>query len=313
LKGIIGKKLGRRPPKNAPAIMFASFRNAGIVVPTPPPSLDHFSDVTKWILGGNDQFGTCGPTSIANLYLLVTSLLGAGVTVTEDDVFDLYRRSGNPNFDPTTDTDDNGVDIQTMLEALLSGGIAGHKPVAFVKFDPTNLAQLWDGIHLFGGVIFGVNLEVAQQTQGTTWDYKKSKAWGGHAICVGKYVSEPDLTSCISWAEIVGMTDRFLETPGFQVEEAWGVLWKETLDKLTADEYTDFVAEYKAVTGKDFPLPAPTPTPTPVPPTPTPTPTNNTDDQTLAATVKPWANLVHYGQNKIAAKAIKVWLKAKNL
>src|SRR5436190_16980905 len=105
---------------------------------------------------GNDQYGDCGPVSVANYIRLVTQYLtGAEVAVSQDAVFDLYRRSGNPNFDPATDADDNGVDMQTMLEALAAGGIGGgFKPVAFAKVDVTRVDEVRAAIAIFGGVLF---------------------------------------------------------------------------------------------------------------------------------------------------------------
>src|SRR4051794_23725983 len=120
------RKLGRRPPSGKPALMLGDFLKAG-VAPAHPATGDHFKQL-EFGLYENDQFGDCGPTSVANLVRLVTGgLLGTEIQPSQDDVFDLYRRSGNPNFDPKTDADDNGVDMQTMLEALLSGGNGGGK------------------------------------------------------------------------------------------------------------------------------------------------------------------------------------------
>src|SRR6185295_14375671 len=104
------------------------------------------------------------PVSVANSLKLIT-LTGDGteISVTQNDVFDLYRRSGNPNFDPETGKDDNGVDMQTMLEALLKGGIGGRTPLAFAKVDAHNLDEVRAAIAYFGCVLFGVDLQVAQQ------------------------------------------------------------------------------------------------------------------------------------------------------
>lgn len=314
LPTVIDKKLGRRPPTNKPAIMFSTIRNEEDI-PQPPKEVDNFIAVAApWILGGNDKFGTCGPTSVANLLLLITKMAtGVGISVADEDVFDLYRRSGNPNFDPNTGNDDNGVDMQTMLKALITYGIAGHKPLAFVKLNHNNLNELRYGMYIFGGLLFGVNLEEAQQSQ-TVWDYQHSADWGGHAIMSGKYDTTPDITSCITWAQVMGMTDEFLEKPGYQLEEVWGVFWPETINNLTPAQLNLLATEYKALTGKDFPLPVP-PIPAPIPtPTPVPvTPTSDQYDKTLALVIKPWVALKHYGQNKVVAKALIAWLKNKSL
>jgi len=244
---VINKKLGRNVPTNAPAIMYASFKGAKIVIPKPLPFILNLQKIKTWILGDNDKFGVCGPVSIANFLNLL------GISVTQEDIFDLYRRSGNPDFDPATGADDNGVVVQNMLNALLTGGIGGHFPAAFVKLNPKNLDEIRDGIQVFKGLIVGVNLEVAQQTQ-KEWKYKKSRKWGGHCILVGSYTTNPDLMDCISWAELIPMDDTFIEAPGHQVEEVWGVLFKENLNGLTTDEIKTLAIEYQAITGRVFPI-----------------------------------------------------------
>jgi hypothetical protein len=144
----------------------------------------------------------CGPVSVANSLKIIT-LEGTGVevSVTQDDVFDLYRRSGNPNFDPETGADDNGVDMQTMLDALLKGGIGGRKPLAFAKVDVLNLDEVRAAIAYFGCVLDGVDLQTAQQREtdaGGPWDYDSSPEWGGHAITSGKYTSQTGKASLTS-------------------------------------------------------------------------------------------------------------------
>jgi len=253
-------------------------------VPTHPNVADHMTLVTDWGLYGNDQYGDCGPVSVANYIKLVTRYLTAAeISVSQDDVFDLYRRSGNPQFDPATDADDNGVDMQTMLEALTAGGIGGgHKPVAFAKVDATNLDEVRAAIAIFGGVLFGVTLDVAQQTQtddGGPWDYRRSSVWGGHAIVAGKYTSATSGTdvSVCTWGELIGCTDAFM---AHQLEECWVVIFQEHLDHPAFQEGVDLAAlaaDYTALTGRSFPVPepvpeppAPTPAPVPVPPAPQP-------------------------------------------
>src|SRR5258708_3345293 len=115
---IEGKRLGRRPPSNKPAIMFANILSA--VAPPHAGQADNFAPINDWALSGNSRFGTCGPASIGNSLKLLTKIADpAEVSVTLNDVFDLYRRSGNANFDPATGADDNGVVMQDMLNELL--------------------------------------------------------------------------------------------------------------------------------------------------------------------------------------------------
>lgn len=297
-------KLGRRPPKNAPALRLASFLTGAI--PAHPVKTDHLGQITDWQMLGNDQFGDCGPVSAANLRAMVTAALtGRENYPTLQDVFDLYRRSGNPNFDPATDADDNGVDMQTMCEALVSGGIAGVKALAFAKVDVSSLDEIRGAVAIFGGLLLGVNLETAQQDQTDQglWDYQNSGEWGGHAVLAGGYTSATagaDV-SVVTWAQLVGLTDRFWT---HQVEEAWVVIWPEHLGTVQFQQGVDLAqlaADYKALTGRVLPVPTPTP------------PTPGDPDAALAAVAHHWVAEHHIGENHKMQTALKTWLQVKGL
>lgn len=277
-------KLGKLAPSNKPALMLKDILTG--TLPSVPVFVDHFSQAKGWELGDNDRFGTCGPTSVANHRRLVTSaLLGSEQAPALADIFDLYRRSGNPNFNPAlSDTDpaqdDNGVDMQTMLEALAKDGIGGVKPVAFAKIHAGDMDTLDAAIALFGGVLLGLTLKTAQQHQ-SVWDYVSGTSdWGGHAVMAGKY-NDPagtgsDRTDIITWAKDIAMTRDFVTQ---QEDEAWVVIWPEMLkDKsfLMGVDVVTLAQRYKDLTGRDLPLPvapvAPAPVPAPVTPAPAPAP-----------------------------------------
>jgi hypothetical protein len=305
----VSRKLGRRPPKNAPALELV--RSLTGVVPH-PATADHFGRVADFGLYGNDQYGDCGPVSVANYIKLVSLYLtGREVSVSQADVFDLYRRSGNPGFDPVTDAGDNGVDMQTMLEALTRGGIGGgHRPVAFAKVNVTSPVEIQSAIAIFGGVLFGVTLDVAQQTQtdaGGPWDYTRSAVWGGHAVVAGQYtgaITGPDI-SVVSWAQVLGTTDAFL---AHQLDEAWVVIFPEHLGTTAFVEGVDvatLAADYQALTGRSFPAPPP--------PVPSPPPVDL--DHALAAVFRAdgWIDRHHVGDNAHVQRAAKTWLEAKGI
>ncbi|ETK36107.1 hypothetical protein MPTA5024_10810 [Microbispora sp. ATCC PTA-5024] len=275
--------LGRRPPKRAPALKLSRFLTGA--VPAHPPAADHFAQVGDWGLYTNDKYGVCGPTSVANQRKLVSKYLGgAEQSPTLADVYDLYRRSGNPTFNPATGAGDNGVDMQTMLEALLAGGIGGVKPLAFAAVDARDLDEMRAAISIFGSVLLGVDLETAQdaQTDAGLWDYRRTPEWGGHAVVSGRYVDvtpdRGDRTAVVTWAHVVDMTDAFVQ---HQVEEAWVVIWAEHLGARAFQEGVDQVAlaaAYEELTGRPFPAPV---TP-PAPPTPVGA------DQALAQAMRSW-------------------------
>jgi hypothetical protein len=323
-----GKRLGRRKPSNKPRVLKLANILSG-VVPTVPTSVDYLAAFTGWQMLGNDSFSNCGPVDVANDVAVVTRVLGDKTFYpTQDDVFDLYRRSGNPNFDPTTDTDDNGVDMQTMLEAVHSGGIGGKKCVAFAKVDVSNLAEVKAAIAVFGGLSLGVKLEKAQQSQTPLWHYINSAEWGGHAVRAGKYADVaatadnklPDV-GAVSWAQVYGLTNEFWSK---QVEEAWVIIWEEHFGSnafLTGVDLAALEAEYQALTGNVLnpaPAPVPVPDPTPVPtptPTPTPEPTEwDAADEALAMFAERWVNERHTSrENRKLRVLLAAWLIDKGV
>lgn len=249
------RKLGRRPPKRAARLELGRYLTG--VCPPHPSHEDHIDRPgLAFGLYENDRFGDCGPTSVANLRRLVTAwLTGAMHSPSQDAVFDLYRRSGNPNFDPQTDADDNGVDMQTMLEALVAGGIDGVNALGFAAVDTANHNQLRAAVALFGGLLYGVNLETVQQSQtdGRVWDYHPSPPWGGHAILGAGYTTRPDHEDVITWAERVSMTSAFMR---HQLDEAWVVIFPEHLGSVQFTKGIDLAAlasDYQALTGRPWP------------------------------------------------------------
>lgn len=304
--------LGKREPSQKRALMLADLLTG--VVPATPTAVDHFAKVPDWDLGRNDQFGTCGPTSVANSLRLVTKdLTGTMVTVTFDDIADLYRRSGNPKFDPATGADDNGVDMQTMLEALVSGGIGGHKPLAFAKIAPTDMDTLDKAIAIFGAVNLGLSLTVAQQRQ-KVWSHVAGSApWGGHAVLAGRYVdpagTAADRSGVITWATVMDMDRGFVNS---QEDEAWVIIWPEHLGSQAFLEGVDVKAlasAYQDLTGRPFPS-APAPSPSPAPgPAPVPAPPAGGADAALEAALRRLLNGT--AGPKYLRAAAKDWLASR--
>lgn len=244
-------KLGLQPAiPGKPSLQLGDFLTGK--VPAHPVTADHFNKLAFGMYG-NDKYGVCGPTSVGNLRRLITGgLLGKEKAPTQAAVFDLYRRSGNPNFDPKTDADDNGVVMQTMLEALLSGGIGGVKPVAFAKVRTDSNEELAAAVSIFGGTLFGATLQVAQQAQTDAnppeWDYSPSDIWGGHAILHGTYEGSGH-QDVISWAKRVRTTQEWRKN---QLDEAWVVIWNENVQHPAFQAGVDVSAlksAYKQVTG----------------------------------------------------------------
>jgi hypothetical protein len=304
---IPGRRLGLRPPKRAARLFLGDVLTG--VIPAHPTGADHFSRITDWGLYHNDEFGVCGPTSVANYYKMISAyLMGTEVSVSDEAVFDLYRRSGNPHFDPATGADDNGVDMQTMLEALLKDQMIGapSEAVAFAAVDHNNREEIKAAIALFGGLLLGVVLQTSQQSQTNQgqWHYAPSATWGGHAILTAKYDPTPD---CVTWAEVVDMTDDFLD---HQLQEAWVVITKAHLSDKGFQEGVDLNAlaiDYQQLTGRPFPQPEPTPTP------PQPVGPDLVADQTLVHGLGrlPYRRVVSQHEVRIMQRLLRNWERAR--
>jgi len=266
----VAGKLGRRPPKNAPALRLGPLLTG--VIPAHPAVDDNLAKLTNWQMLGNDQYGDCVSVTAANVRRLVSAVLGGHeVYWTLGEVLEFYKTQ-NPGFP----AEDNGMDIQTALEYLVAhGGPDGVKAIAFAKVDHTNREEVKAAEAIFGYVWTGLEVQAANQqqfSQGRPWDYVPgSPIEGGHSVISGGYLGQAsnDVRS-ITWAEEISFTDNFWDN---LVEEAWVVIWPEHLGSaafLAGVDMAALAADYEAVTGNVLPLPTP-PAPIPEPPVP-PTP-----------------------------------------
>lgn len=262
-------KFGRRPPKKAPALRFSSFFTG--VVPTHPKYVDYLSSLANWLMLGNDQYGDCVAVAWANITRLFTHFLApVDEYPSQSEVFDVYRTQ-NPNFP----NDDNGMDIQTLLEYLhTNGGPDGRKLVAFAKVDTTRPDEVEAAIAIFGGVMFGFLVRennMAEFDSGNSWTYDPSQpVLGGHAVVVGGYDDAMGYRF-VTWAEETSFDATYFNSP--DIEEAWVMIFPEHLGTKAFQQGVDLAAlaaDYQALTGDVLPVPVP-PTPTPTP-TPTPVP-----------------------------------------
>lgn len=296
---IPGKRLGMRPRDPRRQLLRLGDYLTGRL-PTHPPKVDYFARINQWCLGRNKEFGTCGPTSFANLTLLVSTFLGdAPIRPSDDDIIDLYRRSGNPDFDPETGAGDNGVDMTVMLSAAVKDGIgAGDQtgritPLAFALINGRDPEEVWAASALFGGTLWGCDLTQAQSQQ-QVWNTVPGDApWGGHAVlAAGRYDDQTgtrsDRTGLVSWADpSFDATDVFIQQ---QVSERYAVIFPWHLNSRTFIQginLTTLAADYTDLTGRPFPSTTPTPVPTPPPPSPGPAPAA---DQILVRALDPWAD-----------------------
>lgn len=262
-------KYGRRPPKNAPALRFASLMAKQ--VPPHPRHEDYLATLAGWQMLGNDSVGDCNAVTWANMRRLVTATLSTENYPSQDEVWQFYRTQ-NPGFDPNGSahgdgpgsSHDNGMDVQTGLEYLHAhGGPDGVKVVAFAKVDQTNMSEVEAALAIFGSLWLGITvLEANQQefSEGKPWsDVKGSPVDGGHAILGGGYVPQ---VKFITWATETEFAKSFWAGKALDgtplVEEAWAVIWPEHLGTKQFEAGIDLDAlktDYQAITGSALVLP----------------------------------------------------------
>jgi hypothetical protein len=221
-----GHRLGLLPAREIPHILMSDYltSRAGMIKPA---SVNHMARVPTWCMGGNNLYGTCGPTAYANYMIMAYQyLINMQIGISDLSVFSLYRQSGNPDFNPIGDIDDNGVDLYTMLMAAIvhgmtithpDGSLHLIKPACIAAVDSNNVAEMQVVTALMGGVICGVTLYVAQQAQVATglWTYvegSQDNIWGGHAIMGASYTGAtggPD-ESFVTWQQPIATSDSFI-------------------------------------------------------------------------------------------------------
>lgn len=311
------RKYGRKAPKRAPSLKLGSYLTG--VLPVVPASEDYIAPLNGgWQMLGNDQYGDCVAVAWANNRRIVTAKLGSSEYPGMSQVTAIYKTQ-NPGFP----SEDNGMEIQTLLEWLTKNQAPdGSKLAAFASVDHTNPAEVKAAMAIFGTVILGINVLEANMTQfdnGQPWDYvKNSPIDGGHGVVAAGYGAGGSGSLAgdekfVTWAEETSFTDAFWQ---HQVEEAWVLIYPEHLGTkafIDGMDYATLAADYKALTGKDFPVdpnpqPAPTPTPTPTPaPVPTPTPSPSPTPTPMPVPSPP-SDLIQ--KIEAAFEAIINWLKS---
>jgi hypothetical protein len=314
-------RYGKRRPINKPAISLGPSLTG--VIPAHPASVDYLGS-KGWLMLGNDVEGDCVAVTWANLRRLTTAVLTTEFYPPQKMVDAVYATQNGPG-------EDNGMDIQTLLEYLVkTGGPDGVKALGFAKVDHTNTDQVKAALAIFGGLWVGIQVLDVNETQfdaGQPWDYSaRGQAVGGHSVLTGGYGTPgPGPLGgderFITWAQETSFTDRFWAN---EVDECWAVIWPEHLGSkafLAGVDLGQLAADYTALTGRPFPAPVPVPPvpvpvpPVPVPPTPVPVPpvADYVDKAFATPATLAWARATHVAANKKAAAAFKAWAQAKGL
>lgn len=259
------RKLGKRDPKLALALTANQFFKA-----TPDHPIVDVAPNLNYPMDQNDNFGVCVVAATDHaLQVIYTSLGETWTNWTRDQIFEYYRTQ-NPKFDPTTDNDDNGMDIQTWLEYCVEHKVGGI--IGFGKLDNSAAVRTsaeYIGLATVNGVVLD-RVQMGTQFDQGVWDYvPNSSEVGGHCIPMVGYDSKAE--DCVTWAKLVQCTEKFCD---YQMDEAWFILTEAHLRHPEFRNHFDIESFAQAVSditnGKVIipvtPGPTPMPTPTPTPP-----------------------------------------------
>jgi hypothetical protein len=217
-------------------------------LPPLPPESNWLKKVSKFNMGGNDQYGDCVIAGAAHMRQTWTANAGRREIITPDKtIIKQYLK--------LTGGQDTGLNMLATLNYWRHTGLFGDKIGAFVSVNPRKSTQMQYANWLFGGIYLGILLPNSAQNQ-QIWDVPpggpvgdgEPESWGGHCVCAGKIT--PDLCTVATWGEEQKMTTAFT---AMYCDEAYAII---TLDWFNVEHKTptglawkDLMADLKALTG----------------------------------------------------------------
>lgn len=308
------KKLGKRPKVDRATVATEDFF---LLDQLPPHPVVNPAPLLSYPMDRNDIAGVCVVAGTNHALQVIHTALQVPRALWTDAQLLAYYQTQNPDFRSWADSGtnaDQGMVIQLFLEDLVRVG----EIVAFGAVDPHNEELMKAATYVGLAIITGEDLRVAQQSQ-QTWDYvARSPDWGGHCTTTVGYAADPDRQSCVSWGELVPMTEPFIE---HQMSEAWLILTRAHINNpefRNAFNLPAFAAAIAELTNGKVIVPTPpVPTPIPPPPTPTPPPPLPATDPMVdfpAAPVRGWLRTKGHSKiEKTAMQAMTQWMDEHDL
>jgi hypothetical protein len=229
-------KLGKRAPINDPrTLKFAKYIKKA--APPPPTDESWVLKVPSFPMMGNDTLGDCVIAAMGHMIQQWTYYASDGqhmITPTDPQILQAYEDVGG--YVPGDPSTDNGCYMLEALNYWRKTGLGGHKILAYVSVDPTNITEVQQAVWLFGNLFAGLALPVSAQSQsgpGGKWTVPSGGlvgngspgSWGGH--CVPLMGSSPYIHVFVTWAEVQKMTSNFRLA---YMDEAYAVLSLDWID-----------------------------------------------------------------------------------
>lgn len=214
--GKLGKKAAKKDPRT---LKLSKYLTAAL--PAPPPAINWVDDVDFFSVMLNDQLGCCTISACGHAeqaWSIGANGPAGEYTPPDSLILQKYEQwCGYVPGDPSTDQGGIEIDVLNNWHTYhLHKPIHRHPLAGYADPNTTNLEEIKQAIYLFGGVYIGVQLPLSVQGQ-DVWDVSSGDAaipgsWGGHAVFVPKYATNPDGTitfTCISWGELIEITQAF--------------------------------------------------------------------------------------------------------
>ena len=147
---------------------------------------------------------------IAHMIMLFTAHTGKMVIPTVTDVVAAY--SAVSGYDPSqtqpdgSNPTDAGCETPDVLNYWRDTGIGGHKIVSWQTVNQANLAEVKQGLYLFGGVAIDIAIYQSMMDQTNAnqpWDNPSGDLLGYHAVPIFGYGSEGN--TCVTWGALQQM------------------------------------------------------------------------------------------------------------
>ncbi len=264
-------RLGKRPAtSDRRDFRYGAVRATINLPPAPAPGGGYGMDfgAAGWEMLGNGPddtvfpgFTGCGDCAWAGpAHETMEACQNAGQPVpafTGKTIVDQY--AAYSGFNPQTGANDTGSDVRDVLtwrqsKGLLDDAGTAHTIGAYVALDPTDAAQLWEALWLFGVIGIGINFPGSAMTQTNAdqvWSVVPgATVEGGHYIPIVGHPSA-DIWTCITWGKRQTMTTEFLQT---YCDEAWAWVDPARYQTLTGNTIQGFtptqVQQYLTAVGQ---------------------------------------------------------------
>ncbi len=249
---MIGRRLGCRPAEARPGQ--PSLSGLRMMARQAPPRLlrDHI-DPSPLMLA-NDRLGDCTAAGLGNHIRATAALAGYQVAVRDADAILFYERAtGYTPTDPATDR--GGVEVDVLACAARDGYALADQVLYPVwgSVPPDDL----NGVRLvmagMGAAYLGVQLALADQTEGGLWDTttpgdQTPGSWGGHCLLAWAYdgVDEGSIVHLLTWGGIQRATWRWVRS---RIMECHGIAWRQLMPAsglLNGQDWGDLQADNTA-------------------------------------------------------------------